>query len=228
MNFDALTASISHEMRQPLSAISANAAAAIALMKRTPPDFEEALAALRDIVGDAERAGQVLQGARALFGKTREIREPTDVNEVALGALRVLRETIDDHGITTRTALASGLPALEGNRSQMHEVMINLLQNAVEAMATIKDGRRVLTVRTARGNGDTIVVEVEDTGPGIALEKSDNVFDAFVTTKATGMGLGLAICRTIVDRHGGRLVVSPVDPRGTIFRMELPQRSLAH
>jgi C4-dicarboxylate-specific signal transduction histidine kinase len=208
-------------------AISLNTKTAIRSMKRTPPDFEKALSALSDVVGDAERAGQVLQGVRALFSKTIEVREPIDVNELVLGALRVLRQTINDHAIATRTALASELPALQGNRAQLHEVMINLFQNAVEAMATMGDGSRVLTARTARGKGDTIVVEVEDTGPGIALEKVNKVFDVFVTTKATGMGLGLAICRTIVYGHGGQLAISPVDPRGTKVRIVLPQRSLA-
>jgi signal transduction histidine kinase len=227
MSLDAVTSSISHEMKQPLSAISLNTKTAIRFMKRTPPDFEKALSVLSDVVGDAERAGQVLQGVRALFSKTIEVREPLDVNELVLGALRVLRQTINDHAIDTRTALASELPALQGNRAQLHEVMINLFQNAVEAMATMGDGSRVLTARTARGKGDTIVVEVEDTGPGIALEKVDKVFEAFVTTKATGMGLGLAICRTIIYGHGGRLAISPVDPRGTNVRIVLPQRSLA-
>jgi len=227
MNLDAVTSSISHEMKQPLLAISLNTKTAIRFMKRTPPDFEKALSVLSDVVGDAERAGQVLQGVRALFSKTTEVREPIDVNELVLGALRVLRQTINDHAIATSTALASELPALQGNRAQLHEVMINLFQNAVEAMATMGDGSRVLTARTARGKGDTIVVEVEDTGPGIALEKVDKVFEAFVTTKATGMGLGLAICRTIVYGHGGQLAISPVDPRGTKVRIVLPQRSLA-
>jgi C4-dicarboxylate-specific signal transduction histidine kinase len=140
-------------------------------MKRTPPDVEQAFSALGDLVCDIDRAGHVLQGARALFGKTTDVRAPTDVNEIVLAALGVMRETIDDHGIIARTALASELPARQGNRGQLHEVMINLFQNAVEAMTTIKDGRRALTVRRARGSGDTIVVEVEDTGAGRCVGK---------------------------------------------------------
>ena len=115
------------------------------------------------------------------------------------------------------------MPPIVGHRGQLQEVIINLLQNAVEAMDAIKDDRRVLTVRTARDGDKAIRVEVEDTGPGIDAKNLDKVFDAFVTTKPGGMGLGLAICRMIIDRHGGQLSASPAQPRGAVFRMVLPQ-----
>ena len=118
------------------------------------------------------------------------------------------------------------LPQIVGHRGQLQEVIINLLQNAVEAMDAIKDDRRILTVRTQRDRDKAIAVEVEDTGPGIDANSRDKVFDAFVTTKPGGMGLGLAICRMIIDRHGGRLTASPAHPRGAVFRVVLPQGSL--
>ena len=223
MNMEALAGSISHEIRQPLAAMTANSETAMLLIRREPPERDEALAALDDAVQEGQRASQMLAGIRALFGKTARGHEPIDVNEAALGALRVLRHELNEHGVIVRTELASELPQVVGHRVQLQEVIINLVHNAIEAMGSVTNGRRALAVRTDLDGGNAIVVEVEDSGPGIAPDNIDKVFDAFVTTKPTGMGLGLAICRMIIERHGGRLSVAQARPHGAIFRMVLPQ-----
>jgi signal transduction histidine kinase len=221
MNLEALASSIAHELRQPLAAIMLNVHAAMQVIKRKP-ELAEASSALRRAVSDGERTGQVLQSIRALFGKNSgEHNDLVDVNDTARRALRVLREELDYHGVTARMELAPELPLVLGHGGQLQEVFINLIQNATEAMDGVDDHRRVLTVRTGAIDGKAIFAEVEDTGPGIDPEDVEKVFDAFVTTKARGMGLGLAICRTAMDRHGGRLTVSSAQPRGAVFRMEL-------
>jgi signal transduction histidine kinase len=228
MNMQAVVASISHEIRQPITAISANSAAAIRLIQSEPPDIAEALSALNDIQSDSRRTDEILGGIGALFRKGDRGQERVDVNETALAALRALRGALNEHGVSIRTELKPDLPHVVGHRGQLQEVMINLLQNALEAMDAIQDDRRVLTVRTRRDRDEAVVVEVEDTGPGIDAKSLDKVFDAFVTTKSGGMGLGLAICRMIIDRHGGQFSSSPAHPRGAVFRVVLPQGRLPH
>jgi C4-dicarboxylate-specific signal transduction histidine kinase len=205
-----------------------NSDAATDFIKRKPPELAMALSALSDVNSEVQRTTQMLQGIRALFHKSKGEREIVDVNETAVGALRLLRGELNEHGVTARTELTSNLPHVVGHRSQLQEVMINLMHNAIEAMDSVKVEQRVLTVRTGQDGGKSIVLEVEDLGPGIDPENIDRVFDAFVTTKLTGMGLGLAICQMIVEHHGGKLSTSPAHPSGTVFRVVLPQRNLPH
>jgi signal transduction histidine kinase len=226
MNLDAVTASVSHELKQPLAAIMYNTDAAIEWLKRAPPDLGQAVSALEAVSGDTDQATQVVENIRALFGKVQIRDELVDVNVLVLGALRVLRETLNIHDVSTQVELAEELPPLQGHRGQLQEVIINLVQNAVEAMEAPTVDRRILTIRSARDRGNNIAVDVEDTGPGIAQDRERDIFEAFVTTKPSGMGLGLAICRTIIDRHQGQLLISQAKPRGTIFRVILPLRSL--
>jgi signal transduction histidine kinase len=224
MNLEALASSITHDIRQPLSAIMLNSEVALELIQREPPDIAEASSALRDTISNGQRTDQVLQSIRALFGKNAGEGELVDVNEMARAAVRVLREELNYHGVAVRMELVPQLPRVVGHGGQLQEVFSNLIRNAIEAMDGVDDNRRVLTVRTGESDGKAIVAEVEDTGPGIDPENVKRVFDPFVTTKPGGMGLGLAICRMIMDRHGGQLSVSAAQPRGTIFRMVLPQR----
>lgn len=228
MNLEAMVASISHEIKQPITAISTNSGAAIRLIQAEPPDLAEALSALEDIQGDTGRAIAVLQDIRALFGKGDGGQERIDINETALAALKAVRGLLAEHRVSVRSELKPEMPHIVGHGGQLQEVVINLLQNAVEAMDAIEENHRVLTVRTKRDGDKAIAVEVEDTGPGIDARSLNKVFDAFVTTKPEGMGLGLAISRMIVDRHGGQLSASPAHPRGAVFRMVLPQTSLPH
>lgn len=227
MNLQAMTSSISHEIRQPLAAVTANAAAALELLKCTPPDLAEAESALDDVIVDGHRIDEILSNLRALFGKAPRPHQYFDVNEAARGVLRILRAELGDHDVRASTELGSDLPQVLGDRGQFQEAIINLINNAVEAMDAVKDGHRLLTVRTRRHGAAAIIVEVEDSGPGIDPKVLDNVFDAFVTTKPQGTGLGLAICQTIIEGHGGRLSAAAGVKGGALLRIELPVKPAA-
>ena len=147
------------------------------------------------------------------------------MNSVTLEVLRALQSELESHGVETSVELTPKLPNVMGHKGQLQEAIINLVQNAIEAMDAV-DGHRVLKVRTELNAGDAIVVAVEDTGPGLGSGETGDIFEPFVTTKPHGMGLGLAICRMIVERHDGKLSVSSADPRGAIFRVILPQADL--
>jgi signal transduction histidine kinase len=223
-NLEAMIASISHEIRQPLSAIAMSGGAALRFLGQTSPNLEEVRSNLNLIVGENRRASQVFDNVLALFGRADKGYEPVDVNEIASEVLFTLGRELKDHGIATRTELMSELPLVMGHRGQLHEVLLNLVRNAIEAMDAVKDGSRVLQVRTERHGNDQIVVAVEDSGPGIDQEKLDGIFDAFVSTKPHGIGLGLAICRMIIDRHGGQLSAWSGKKRGAVFQFILPTR----
>ena len=222
MNLEAMAASIGHEVRQPLAGISSNGGAALRFLGHTPPNLEEARLALQRMVKDSHRASQVFDNIRILFGKADQGHEPIDVNELALGVLQALREELKDHRITTQAELTSQLPFVMGHRGQLQEVFINLVHNAIEAMAAIDDDQRILRVRAERHGGNAITVAVEDSGPGIDPQQLKTIFDAFITTKPNGLGLGLAICRLIIERHKGQLSVASAEPRGSAFRIVLP------
>ena len=221
MNLEAMAAAISHEVRQPLAGIASNGGAARRFLAHTPPNLDEARLALDSMVRDSMRASQVFDNIRALFGKADQGHAPLDVNELAQSALETLRGELADHGIDLRAALEPDLPPVLGHRGQLQEVFINLIRNAVEAMDGIASERR-LAVTAQRHNGNAVALTIEDSGPGIDPAQIDNIFDAFITTKAHGMGLGLALCRMIVERHAGELSVAPARPHGAIFRVVLP------
>jgi signal transduction histidine kinase len=166
--------------------------------------------------------GQVVDNLRGLFGKADLTQEPIDVNELASRALYALRNELNDHCVATRMELMPALPFVMGHRGQLQEVITNLILNSVEAMASVKVDRRMLKVRTAIDGECALVVQVEDSGPGIDPEKMADIFNAFVTTKANGTGLGLAICRMIIERHGGQLTASSDGQSGALFQFVLP------
>ncbi len=222
MNLQVIGASIAHEMKQPLTAIAANGSAALALLGQVPPDLAEARATLSDIVGDSHRAGAALDGIRDLFRSADQGRQRIDVNEITLEVLQSLRGELKDHGVATIPELTAEMPLVDGNRNQLLQVILNLVHNALEAMDATTDRSRVLRVKTQQHGGDAIAVAVQDSGPGIDPKKLDGVFDAFVTTKPHGMGLGLAISRLIIERHGGRLTASSDGKSGALFQVVLP------
>ena len=224
MNIEAITGSIAHEVRQPLTAISTSGSAALRFLRHAPPNLEEVRSAVNRMVSESDRASKVFDNIRDLFGKANRGLEPIDVNELADGVLQSLREELKDHGVTTHAELKSKLPPVMGHRGQLQEVLFNLVHNAIEAMDPIKDDRRILQVRTEPYGSNSIVVAVEDSGSGIDPNRASNIFDAFVTTKSGAMGLGLAICRMIVERHDGQLSATRVHPRGSVFRVVLPAR----
>jgi signal transduction histidine kinase len=222
MNMEAMAASLGHEVRQPLASIASNGSAARRFLGHAPPNYGEARQALERMVRDSHRASQVFDNLRALFGRADRGHEPVDVNELARGVLQALEQELKDRAITAHAALHAELPLVMGHRDQLQEVFVNLIRNAIEAMDSPKDERRVLQVRTTRDGNGTVVVDVEDSGPGIDPDRLANIFEAFITTKPHGMGLGLAICRMIIERHAGKLTALPAQPTGSIFRVALP------
>ena len=224
MNLEAMVASISHEVRQPLASIASNGGAALRFLGHTPPNIGEVRLALNRMVNDSHRASQVFDNIRALFGKADRGYEPIDMNDLVRGVLGSLQRELDDHDIEAAHDLASDLPAVTGHRGQLQEVLINLIRNAIEAMHADAGNRRLLQLRTGPHSGNRIFVTVEDSGPGIDPVALESIFDAFVTTKEQGMGLGLALSRMIIDRHAGQLSAVAADPRGSIFRIVLPSR----
>jgi signal transduction histidine kinase len=222
INLQAAMASISHELKQPLGAITLNGATAQIFLKHEQPDLEEVRSVLGDMVADSHRMSQVLDNLRGLFGKADLIFEKIDVNELASRALYTLRNELKDHGVATHMELMPSLPFVMGHRGQLQEVITNLILNSVEAMDSVKVDRRMLRVRTVTDAERALVVQVEDSGPGIDPEKITDIFSAFVTTKASGTGLGLAICRMIIERHGGQLTATSDGQSGALFQFVLP------
>jgi signal transduction histidine kinase len=225
MSLHAVMASISHEIKQPLSAIAINGAAAQHFLKFTPPNLADAQSTLNDVINDSYRMGKILDNLRQLFGREKQENEPIDMNDLARTSLQLLRRELADHGVAPALNLAAELPLVMGQKTQLQEVLLNLFHNAIEAMAAIKTDRRSMKVRTALAAGKTIVIEIEDSGPGIDPERLESIFDAFVTTKSHGMGLGLAICSAIVERHGGQLFASSDGKNGALFKVALPVAS---
>ena len=221
MNLAAAVASISHEVKQPLAAIVMRASTALRFLGHSPPDLEKARSALNKIVNDGHRASEIFNNIRDLFRASDRGRAKIDVNEMVLSVLDIMQRELIEHHITTRTELMLEVPSVIGHRGQLQEVLLNLIFNAIEAMDG-KYGDRVVRLKTERSEGDEVVIKVTDTGPGIDPKKLDSIFDPFVTTKARGIGLGLAICRMIVERHGGQLLASSGQEGGAQFDIILP------
>jgi signal transduction histidine kinase len=222
MNINAATSSVVHEVRQPLAAITTNSAAARRWLERVPPDVDRVKKLLEQIERAGFHANAVLTNVRRLFEDAEHELQPIDVNNLALETLQTLDGELNDHGVKTDVELVSELPLIMGHRVQLQEVISNLVHNAIDAMAPIKVDRRTLKMRTKPDGGKTIIIEVEDSGHGIEPERLGSIFEAFVTTKPNGTGLGLAICKTIIERHGGRLTALSDGKNGALFQIVLP------
>jgi signal transduction histidine kinase len=219
-SLEAIVASISHEVRQPLGAVVTNSETAVLSLKHTPPDIEIAMEAVHDIERDAHRTTEIFKSIGALFGQTDQQLVPIDINDVVAETLRIMRGEIVESGIKTQADLTPRLPHIMGHRGQMQEVIVNLIHNGIEAMS--KSQERLLTIVT-QFDDHAVILAVRDTGPGIDPGKMNQIFDAFITTKPSGMGLGLAICRRIVERHGGRISAwSAGEQKGAVFQLTLP------
>lgn len=223
----AITAAIAHEIRQPLASVAINADTAMRYLGHTPPDHDKIRTVLNRIRRDVDRAGGVFDSMRALFGKHAQERQPIDVNRIILDVIESLQGELNDHVVVTRRELMTELPLVNGHQAQLQEVVFNVINNAVEAMSATTNRSRALWVRTEVCGSDQIAVSVQDSGPGIDPSQLENVFNAFVSTKAHGIGLGLAICRMIVEGHGGQLTASSDGESGTLFQLTLPIGSLA-
>ena len=216
-----MAASIAHEINQPLGAIVASGNASLRWLARTPPNFDEARLALDQIVKDGHRASDIIKGIRAIFRTGEERRAPLDVNKLIGEVLRLTHGEIQNEQVSVRTELINDLPTVMGDRIQLQLVLRNLIVNAVEAMSSVTDRERVLHISSA-STPSGVRIAVADSGTGIAQESIDRIFHTFFTTKSHGMGMGLSICRSIVEAHGGRLSASPSHPYGSIFEITLP------
>jgi len=217
-----LTASIAHEVNQPIATARNNAASALRFLSRSPPDLAEVREALYCVVSDVDRAGNVIGGIRKLIAKTPAPRDDCfDINEAIREMIVLTRGEALKNGVSVQMQL-EGLPLIQGDRVQLQQVVLNLILNAVEAMSSVDGARRELSISTERMGTDEVLVAVRDSGPGIDPEHLERVFDSFYTTKPSGIGLGLSICRSIIDAHGGRLWAAANEPRGAAFQFTLP------
>jgi PAS domain S-box-containing protein len=217
-----LTASIAHEVNQPIAAVVTNAQAALRWLNMQPSDPEEVRQALDRIVRNGRRAGDVISRIRALVAKAAPRNDLFDINEVIIEVIALTRSELRLSGTSLRTHLTEGLPLILGDRIQLQQVMLNLTLNAVEAMSESRERSRELLIKTGQDGPGGVLVAVQDSGPGLKPESVDRLFDAFYTTKPGGMGMGLSICRSIIEAHGGRMGATPNVPHGATFRFNLP------
>jgi signal transduction histidine kinase len=217
-----LTASIAHEVSQPIAATATNAEAALRWLDRQPPNLEEARQALADIAKDSHRAGDVIGRIRELIKKAPPRKARLEINEAIREVIELTRGEAVKNGVSVQTELADGLPPIEADRVELRQVILNLIINAVEAMRGVSGGKRELLISTGKAEPGGVLVAVHDSGPGLAPATLERVFDAFYTTKPGGLGMGLSICRSIIEAHQGRLWASANVPRGAIFQFTVP------
>ena len=216
-----LAASIAHEVNQPLAGIVTNANASLRWLAGELPNLNEAREAIRRIIRDGNRAGDVVSQMRALFQKARTAKERLDINEAIDEVVMLTQSEVQRNKVALRMELAADLPSVMGDQVQLQQVVMNLILNAIEAMSTVKDRARDLVIRTQRGQGDEVRVAVQDSGIGFDPLSADRIFDAFHTTKPGGLGMGLSISRSIVESHGGRLWAVSNDGPGATFQFTL-------
>jgi PAS domain S-box-containing protein len=217
-----LTASIAHEVKQPITAAVTSADAGLRWLAARPPDLEEVRSAFDDVVRAGTRAGEVIDRIGALIKKVPARNAGLDINETILETIALTRNEMQQHRVLLRTELADGLPHVWGDRVQLQQVILNLIMNAIEAMSEAAEGPRELLIATNVAAPDGVTVAVRDSGPGLKPETLDRLFDPFYTTKPAGMGMGLSICRSITEAHGGRLWAAANSPRGVVFQFTLP------
>jgi C4-dicarboxylate-specific signal transduction histidine kinase len=212
-----LTASIAHEINQPLAAIASNGAAGLRWLNRATPELDEVRAALAHVVSDATRAADVIRGLRALANKTESRLTALDLDDAIDEVLALTRSEVQRHDVVLRTRLTIGDQPVLGDRVQLQQVVLNLILNGIDAVRAVADRVRELTVSSAVAGPGIALVSVEDSGAGVDPAIAQRMFEPFVTTKPDGIGMGLSICRSIIDAHGGRLGVSRGVPHGTVF-----------
>ena len=217
-----LSASIAHEVKQPLAAVVAQSSAALRWLAHATPDLDEARAALKKITFAGNRASEIVDNLRSMFRKESGARRPLDINGLITNVIGLTSHEAQKHDILVHTTfLDAPKPQTLGDQAQLEQVFLNLVMNAIEAMNSSKSDHRVLELKTSVNEGHEVLVTVADSGPGVDAENLEKIFDAFFTTKADGMGMGLSICRSIIESHGGRLWALPGDP-GLIFCVLLP------
>ena len=217
-----LTASIAHEVNQPIAAAVTNAQAALRWLDARPPDLDEVRQALARIVRDAHRAGDVIGRIRNLIKKAPPRTNSVDMSEAVREVIELVRGEAVKNGVSLQMELGKGLPLIKGDRVQLQQVALNLIINAVQAVGAVADGAREVLVTTAQADPDGVLVAVKDSGPGLASASLERLFEAFYTTKPGGLGMGLSICRSIIEAHQGRVWVTANLPRGAVFQFTLP------
>jgi signal transduction histidine kinase len=223
MSMDAVAGAISHEVGQPLTAMVTSATAALYLLDREQIDVDKLRASLRSTLDAGKRGFDVMRGIRDMFSKAPAAPAEIDLNDLVRETASLLDRELSGGKVSLELALDDALPTVLVDRVQMQQVLVNLLVNALEAMTATRGKARRIAVRSAALDDRDVLLEVSDTGEGIAAEHMPHIFDAFYTTKATGTGLGLSLCRSIVERQGGRLWASPGETRGAVFHLRLPR-----
>jgi len=222
-----LTASLAHEVNQPIAAAVTDANTCLRWLSRDQPDVDEARQAASRLVKDATRASEIISRVRSLFKKGTPQRELVNVNELIQEMIVLLRSEAARYSISMRKDLSEDLPQIMGDRVQLQQVLLNLMLNAIEAMKDV-DGLRRLAIKSQRAEDEQLMVTVSDTGVGLPSQQTDQIFNAFFTTKSHGTGMGLRISRSIVESHGGRLWATDHAPRGASFHLTLPSKAETH
>jgi PAS domain S-box-containing protein len=217
-----LAASIAHEVNQPIGATLMNAGTAARWLARQPPDLEKAMRSIDRILTDGKRAADIVSRIRGLAKKAPMHTESLGINEAILDIVRLTRGTTSEHSVSLKMQLSEHLPQIVGDKVQLQQVVLNLIMNAVEAVADVKKNLRELLICTGKAGPDRILVQVHDLGAGLPHDDPERIFDAFYTTKDGGLGMRLSICRSIIEAHGGRLWATPNEPRGAAFYFILP------
>src|SRR6476619_3830527 len=217
-----IAASIAHEVNQPLAAVVANAEACLRWLDRGTPDLDAARRSVEWIIDDANRASEVIRRVRALANKSDVEKAPLDINDVVKEVIALVQGELVSHRVSLRMEVANALPVVPADRVELQQVVINLVMNGIEAMQSVTDRPRELLIRSLQDETQQVLVSVTDCGVGISAENADRLFKAFFTTKTNGMGMGLSICRSIIEAHGGRLWATANVPHGATFQCTLP------
>jgi C4-dicarboxylate-specific signal transduction histidine kinase len=215
-----LSASIAHEINQPLAAIASSGSAALRWLSLETPDLDEVRASLQRMVADSHRAAKIVDAVRAMHRRDARSRSLVDLNGLVAEVLDLLRTEVANHDVTVQVETGM-LPRVFVDRVQLQQVVINLIKNAIDAMTTVTDRARILRIRTGRNDGE-VIISVADSGVGINPDDVDKMFAPFFTTKSQGMGIGLSICRNIIETHGGRLRAAPGPSHGTVLEFTVP------
>jgi C4-dicarboxylate-specific signal transduction histidine kinase len=217
-----LTASIAHELKQPLSAVVSNGGVTLRWLTRNQPEIGEAKQTVECIIKDANRATEVLDRIHRLVKKESLRTDTLNINDAILEVIPLIHSEAVKNGVTVQRQLADQLPNIEGDRVQLQQVMLNLIINAIQAMSGLAEGLRELHIVTESAEGIGVRIAVRDTGPGLSAENIHRLFEPFYTTKPNGMGMGLSICRSIIEDHGGRLWATGLHPHGALFQFTIP------